>query len=98
MLGRWLEKLVARGRLLSLATLGFMAVLVLADMIVPPDYVRFAWDGIGGFAAVLGFVGCVFFIAVAKGLGTILLYKPEDYYSEQHEHDPPPGTEDGRHD
>lgn len=97
MLGRWLEKLVARGRLLSLITLGIMAALVVADIILPPDYVRFAWDGIGGFAAVLGFAGCVFFIAVAKGLGTILLYKPEDYYGEQHEHETP-GPERRRHD
>ncbi len=89
MLGRWLEKLVARGRMLSIATLVLMALLVLADIILPPDYVRFAWDGIGGFAAVLGFVGCVFFIAVAKGLGTLLVYKPEDYYGEVHEHERP---------
>ncbi len=90
MLGRWLEFLVARGRLLSLLTLGLMALLVLADIMIPPAYTRFPWDGLGGFAAVLGFVGCVFFIAVAKGLGKLLLYKPEDYYGEQHEHEDPP--------
>ncbi len=89
MLGRWLERLVARGRLLSLITLVVMALLVLADIIIPPAYVRFPWDGLGGFAAVLGFVGCVFFIAVAKGLGHLLLYRPEDYYGEQHEHEAP---------
>lgn len=97
MLGRWLEKLVARGRLLSLLTLGFMALIVIADIVVPSDYERFPWDGIGGYAAVLGFLGCAFFIGVAKGLGSILLYKPEDYYGEQHEHDPPPVAEDNEH-
>lgn len=90
MLGRWLEKLVAHGRVLSLAMLVVMALLVLADIILPPDYERFAWDGIGGFAALLGFAGCAFFIAVAKGLGMLLVYKPEDYYGEQHTHEPPP--------
>ncbi|TVS13694.1 MAG: hypothetical protein EA419_01190 [Wenzhouxiangella sp.] len=88
-LGDLLEKLVRRGRLLSLITLALMACLVLADIIIPPDYVRFPWDGIGGFAALLGFAGCAFFIAVAKGLGVLLVYKPEDYYGEEHEHDPP---------
>lgn len=97
MLGRWLEKLVRRGRLLSLLTLAMMAVLVLADIVLPPDYLRFPWDGIGGFAAVLGFVGCVFFIAVAKGLGTLLVYKPEDYYGEAHEREAPP-VDRRRHD
>ncbi|MFP4207826.1 MAG: hypothetical protein ACLFSC_04150 [Wenzhouxiangella sp.] len=97
MLGRWLERLVARGRLLSLVTLVLMAGLVLADIIIPPAYVRFPWDGLGGFAAVLGFVGCVFFIAVAKGLGQLLLYQPEDYYGEQHEHEAP-GPERSRDD
>ena len=96
-LGRLLETMVERGRLLSLITLAIMALLVLADIVIPPDYVRFAWDGIGGFAAVLGFAGCVFFIAVAKGLGALLLYKPEDYYGEQHEHEQP-GPERRRHD
>lgn len=89
MLGRWLEKLVARGRLLSLIMLALMVLLVLADIVLPPDYVRFRWDAIGGFAAVLGFLSCVLFIAVAKGLGTLLVYRPEDYYGEEHEHETP---------
>jgi len=89
MLGRWLEKLVVHGRSLSLAMLILMVVLVLADIIQPPDYERFPWDSIGGFAALLGFVGCAFFIAVAKTLGTLLVYKPENYYGEEHEHETP---------
>ena len=97
MLARWLEKLVSRGRILSLITLAVMALLVVADIILPPDYVRFPWDSIGGFAAVLGFVARVFFIAVAKGLGTLLVYKPEDYYGEEHEHEQP-SADRRRHD
>ncbi len=88
-LGDWLEALVRRGRLLSLITLALMAGLVLADIVIPPDYVRFPWDGIGGFAALLGFVGCAFFIALAKGLGVLLVYRPEEYYGEEHEHETP---------
>ncbi|TVQ38192.1 MAG: hypothetical protein EA370_06050 [Wenzhouxiangella sp.] len=81
-LGYWLEKLVRRGRLLSLLMLGLMAILVIIDIIVPPAYTRFPWDGLGGFAAVYGFVSCVVLIAVAKGLGRLFLYQPEDYYPE----------------
>lgn len=88
-LGDWLETLVRRGRLLSLITLALMAGLVLADIVIPPDYVRFPWDAIGGFAALLGFVGCAFFIALAKGLGALLVYRPEEYYGEEHEHESP---------
>ncbi len=86
-LGYWLEKLVRRGRLLSLLMLGLMAVLVIIDIIVPPAYIRFPWDGIGGFAAVYGFVSCVILIAVAKGLGKLFLYQSEDYYREDTDDD-----------
>ena len=89
MLSRWLESLVAHGRLLSLITLLVMAALVVADIVIEPHYVRFPWDGLGGFAAVLGFLGCVFFIALAKTLGTLLVYRPENYYGEQHKHERP---------
>ena len=79
-LGRLLEKLVNRGRLLAMIMLVLLAVLVLIDIVVPPAYIRFPWDGVGGFAAVYGFVSCLVFIAVAKGLGKLFLYQREDYY------------------
>lgn len=82
-LGRLLEKLVNRGRSLAIAMLALLAVLVLIDIVVPPAYVRFPWDGIGGFPAVYGFVSCLVFIAVAKGLGKLFLYQREDYYDER---------------
>ena len=95
MLGRWLEKLVKRGRVLSFVALGLMIVIVIADIATPSKEPKLPWDAIGGFAAVMGFVACVFFIALAKGLGTWLLYRPEDYYGEEHEHEaPPPGRSD----
>lgn len=92
MLARWLEQLVKRGRLLSFIALGFMAVVVIVDIATPSSDPKLPWDAIGGFAAVMGFVGCVFFIALAKGLGTFLLYRPEDYYGEINEHEPPPAA------
>lgn len=93
MLARWLEQLVKRGRLLSFILLGLMAVIVVVDIATPSSTPKLPWDAIGGFAAVMGFVGCVFFIALAKGLGTLLLYRPEDYYDEINEHEPPPEAE-----
>lgn len=97
MLGRWLEKLVKRGRALSFAALALMVLVVVVDIATPSKAPKLPWDAIGGFAAVMGFVGCVFFIALAKSLGTWLLYRPEDYYGEQHEHEAPP-AERSRHD
>lgn len=82
-LGKWLEKLVRRGRTLSLLMLVIMALLVIIDIIVPPAYVRFPWDGLGGFPAVYGFISCVLLIAIAKGLGKLFLYQPEDYYDDE---------------
>ncbi len=90
MLARWLEKLVNRGRLLSYIALGLMVVVVAVDILAPGKEPKLPWDSIGGFAALMGFFGCVFFIALAKALGTWLLYRPEDYYGEVHEHKAPP--------
>lgn len=93
MLARWLDKLVERGRALSYAALVLMVVVVVVDIATPGKEPKLPWDAIGGFAAVMGFVGCVFFIALAKGLGTWLLYRPEDYYGEEHEHEAPPADD-----
>ncbi len=94
MLARWLDKLVERKRALSFAALVLMVVVVIADIATPGKEPKLPWDAIGGFAAVMGFLGCVFFIALAKGLGS-LLYRPEDYYGEEHEHEAPPADDAG---
>ncbi len=86
-LGKLLESLVRRGRTLSLIMLVVMAGIVLADIIIPPAYKRFPWDGIGGFYAVYGFLSCVVIIAVAKLLGHYLLYRPENYYRDEQRDD-----------
>ncbi len=81
-IGKLLEKLVARRRLLSWIMLGFMAVLVVLDVLTRTGYGRFPWDGIGGFGAIYGFLSCVVIIAVSKGLGYALLYRSENYYDD----------------
>ena len=85
--GKILEYLVARRRILTWITLAIMGVLVVIDILVPPAYVRFPWDGLGGFGALYGFVSCVLIIVVSKALGYGFLYRPEDYYDEPEKRD-----------
>lgn len=81
-LGKILEYLVARRRALTYLMLVVMALLVLADIVIPAAYTRFPWDGIGGFAAFYGFISCVLIIVISKALGYGLLYRNEDYYDD----------------
>ena len=81
-LGKILEYLVERRRALTYLMLVVMALLVLADIIIPPAYTRFAWDDVGGFAAFYGFISCVLIIVISKALGYGLLYRNEDYYDD----------------
>ncbi len=81
-LGKFLEYLVEHRRLLTWIMLAIMALLVIADIVIPPDYVRFPWDRFGGFGALYGFISCVLIIVVSKALGYGLLYKSEDYYDD----------------
>lgn len=78
--GRILEYLVAHRTALRWAVLALMAVLVIVDIIVPPAYSRFPWDGIGGFAAFYGLFSCVLIIVASKALGYALVYRKENYY------------------
>lgn len=80
--GKILQYLVERSRLLSWIMLAIMAGLVVADFLVPSHYDRFFWESIPGFGAVYGFVACVVIIIVSKALGYLLLYRPEDYYDD----------------
>lgn len=86
-LARLLEWMVRHGRTLSLMMLVIMAGLVLADIIIEPAYVRYPWDGIGGFGAIYGILSCIVIIVVSKALGYAFLYKPEDYYDDEVDHD-----------
>ena len=81
-IGKFLEFLVGKAKTLRWIMFGILAFLVILDLIVPAKYVRFPWDGIGGFGAVYGFVSCVLIIVVSKALGYALLYRPEDYYDD----------------
>ena len=82
-LSRLLQFLVRHGRILSWIVLVIMAMLVIADLLIEPAYIRYPWDGIGGVGAIYGFVSCVVIIVVSKALGYAFLYKPENYYDDE---------------
>lgn len=53
-------------------------------------------DGVGGFYAIYGFVGCVVLVFIAKWLRKILM-RPEDYYqADQLTRQPPQRHDDVR--
>lgn len=81
--GSFLETLVARRHTLRRIALAAMALLVVADLLVPSGYDRFWWESVGGFGALYGLVSCVLIIVVSKALGYALLYRPEDYYRDE---------------
>jgi hypothetical protein len=61
------------------------AVLFVLDFIIHRHKVH-PWEGLLGFYAVYGFVGCVVLVLVAKWMRTFLMYD-EDYY-DRYELDP----------
>jgi hypothetical protein len=81
-IGKLLESLVQRGRILKWAMLAVMASLVVLDLIIPSKYDRFPWESIGGFGAVFGLFSCFIIIIVSKALGYAFLYGREDYYDD----------------
>jgi uncharacterized membrane protein len=81
-MGNFLEYLVKNARTLTWVMLGLMALLVIADVLIPTGYGRFPFDTIGGFGALYGFVSCVVIIVVSKLLGYAFLYRPENYYDD----------------
>lgn len=67
-------------------------LLFLLDFIIH-RHTYHRWEGLLGFYAVYGFVGCVLLVIVAKGMRTFLM-RDEDYYDGD-ESDPP--EEGGNH-
>jgi len=83
MIVKLLDMLVRHSTLLKWGLLGFMAALVVTDLILPSDYDRFAWESWGGFGAFFGALACLILIAGAKGLGFGLVYRDENYYDNE---------------
>lgn len=87
-LGRLLQALHDRSRLLSRVMLAIMAALVIADIAIPSGYDRFFWESLSGAGAVYGLFACVVIVVVSKFLGYKLLYRPEDYFDNERRENP----------
>lgn len=71
------DKAASRWRLLYIA----LAVIVVADLLVPREHAEFFWDILPAWNALYGFISCVLIIFVSKFLGHQGgLMKREDYY------------------
>ncbi|HKZ72128.1 MAG TPA: hypothetical protein VJ187_03740 [Nitrospirota bacterium] len=57
-----------------------LALVFIADLLVPRAHVEHLWDKIPGWSAFYGLVSCVLIIVVSKFLGYAWLMKKEDYY------------------
>ena len=82
-LGRLLEFLHDRSKLLARLMLLIMAALVIADLFITAGYDRFWWESVSGAGAVYGLFACVVIVVVSKFLGYQFLYRPEDYFDDQ---------------
>jgi hypothetical protein len=63
-----------------LVMMGAIAVIIGFFIPTGEEAPGFSWTHFNGFYAVLGFIGCVAMIYVAKWLGHFWLQKKEDYY------------------
>ncbi len=57
-----------------------LAVIVIADFVVPRKDMYLEWEKIPGFYALFGFIACIIIIFIAKTVGHKLLMRKEDYY------------------
>lgn len=83
MLVKLLDRLVRNATRLKWTLLAAMAALVIADLLIPSGYDRFAWESWGGFGALFGALACLILIGLAKALGLGLAYRREGYYDDE---------------
>jgi hypothetical protein len=58
-----------------------LALIVIADFLVPREHAEYFWEKLPGWAAVYGLASCVALILVSKFLGhQVGLMRDEDYY------------------
>lgn len=68
--------------LFVIAVLGFVAVTLLLEAFIAHPHVVWPWQGILGFDAAFGFMGCVAIIVLSKLFGSHVVERREDYYGE----------------
>ena len=58
-----------------------LALIVIADFLVPREHAEYFWEALPGWSAVYGLASCVALIVVSKFLGhQVGLMRDEDYY------------------
>ena len=63
--------------------LAVLALIVIADLLVPRHHAKHFWDAIPGWGAAFGFVSCVLIIVVSKFIGhSGGLMRDEEYYDD----------------
>jgi hypothetical protein len=62
--------------------IGFLAVLILFDLVIPrdPDHSHYFVDRIRAYWAIFGIVGCFILLKVGKGIAHLFLSRDEDFY------------------
>ncbi len=65
---------------LKLVLYGVLALILVADVVIPPEHSYFYWDGIPGFNAFYGFSAAVIIIVVAEFLAEAGIKQDEDFY------------------
>lgn len=58
----------------------FIIVTIALGFVIPRDDTHFYWEGVPGFFALFGGVGCMVIVVVAKTIGYRWLLRREDYY------------------
>lgn len=74
------DKMTKNSRTLKKVFFGWLALVVLFDVVQPRDYAHFLIDKIFLFWSVFGAIGCFLLIKAGKGLAHLILGKKEDYY------------------
>ena len=79
---KYIEYLRANIKTLRNILLGFLAVLILFDLVIPRDaeHSHYFVDKIRAYWAIFGLAGCFILLKVGKGIAHMFLSKNEDFY------------------
>ena len=56
-----------------------LALVVFGVFFATPAHPVFPWHDVPGYMAVIGFLGCIVVVLIAKSIGKKFLQRPEDY-------------------
>jgi hypothetical protein len=79
---KYIEYLRTNIKTLRNILMGFLAVLILFDLVIPRDahHSHYFIDRIRAYWTIFGVVGCFLLIKIGKGIAHLFLSKDEDFY------------------